>query len=410
MKTIKTTAGDFKTVEDAYELQTGESLVDSVIMTPEQVMDLIKAAKPAEPKAEKKPLPWGEAAIPEEEKNAHYTLQYVKAQIRGERNMANEYFEALGGKGEARASSEGTDADGGYWVPPVYYTESLYKPQQESLLFSDCNVTPTNSKTIKQNYLDTGVSVAFTDELSAATHTQPVDEQWSLDVKKLSASTSFSNELLEDAPLFYNQTSKLIGEAYKQKLNQVLFTLSTPFDGLLSSDLTSSDLSIVTLDSPTVDTTSLTFEKLMAGFDSINSEDEEGLTFYSNVSVRNVIYKMRGEDGHPVMWDARGTNVGIPKFALGVPFKTVKEMPSASSINGSSAGFLVLGNLKKSCHVFDRSGMTMKVVTEGTVNSNNLAEKDMTGIIVRKRFAFKVFVPEYNSGEKTGLVVWRVGA
>lgn len=317
-----------------------------------------------------------------------------------DRNMVEEAYHALGGEDYARAyQSEGTDADGGYSVPPIYHTEILQQAQDKSILFQECNVMRTTSKTDNFNYLNASASVAFVDEANDIASSKMTQGQFSISQKKVAAIGMFTNESLNDAPLLRSKVVDNIKDKLEEIYNQILFTLNTPFDSILSTNLTSSDLTEQTCGT-TVAGTSIA--NLTDVVNAISAANERNAKFYGSRSVRSALSTVAvNTTGDQLQF--LGMRGGILRELMGFPFVTVEEMPSASSVT-SGSGFAVFGDLKATCHVVVNTDVRMQVLTEGTIDGVSLAQKDMTAVRLITRLGFKVFVPKKPNGNKIGLV------
>lgn len=317
-----------------------------------------------------------------------------------DKNMVEEAYHALGGDDYARAyQSEGTDADGGYSVPPIYHTEILQQAQNKSILFQECNVMRTTSKTDNFNYLDASASVAFVDEANDIASSKMTQGQFSISQKKVAAIGMFTNESLNDAPLLYSKVVDNIKDKLEEKYNQILFTLNTPFDSILSTNLTSNDLTEVSCGASVAGTS---IANLTTVVNSISSANERNAKFYGSRSVRSDLSTISiNTTGDQLQF--LGMRGGILRELMGFPFVTVEEMPTASSVTSGSA-FAVFGDLKATCHVVVNTDVRMQVLTEGTIDGVSLAQKDMTAVRLITRLGFKVFVPKRANGDKLGLV------
>jgi len=118
-------------------------------------------------------------------------------------------------------------------VPPVFHTEIIQQAQEESVLFTDCDVVRTNSKQDKFNFLDGSTTIYFPgSEATDITSSKMTQGQFSVDQVKYGALCAFSNELLNDAPTFMNNVQRNIQDRLKSKYNEILFKtnyLLTPY-------------------------------------------------------------------------------------------------------------------------------------------------------------------------------------
>jgi len=359
-------------------------------------------------------MPVNKAKAPKDLDKPTAFRNYFLGAKRKERTMFEEAYHALGGEDFSRAyNSEGTDADGGYSVPPVFHTEIIQQAQEESVLFTDCDVVRTNSKQDKFNFLDGSTTIYFPgSEATDITSSKMTQDQFSVDQVKYGALCAFSNELLNDAPTFMNNVQRNIQDRLKSKYNEILFTLTTPYDGILSSDLTDSVTNPTTYDltgiscGATVDGTSL--NNLLDGINAVSSDNLNRAKFYGSRSVRSALSKIAiNTTGQPLILQQFMTG-GIMKTLMDYEYKAIEEMPASSAVTTSGIPFLVFGDLKTCCKVVVNTDVRMMVSDQGYADSKSFFQADMTGIRLIGRLGFKVFVPKRPDGQKLGLVRFKL--
>lgn len=340
---------------------------------------------------------------------AKAAAQWVRGMVSKDNVMMHEAYEMCGGERMPldkyiRAANETTATAGGSSVAPVYFTDLMYQVMKESVAFTKCRNIPVSTNSIYMNTLTTGVTAYYgVSELTAATHTQRVQAQRNIPIYNLRLLSSFSVDLLDDSPRFYAETIALLREAVKYKMDQVVFTLSTPTDGLLSTDLVDSVDNATTYDMQgvSVHATAPTWDELVSILSSIEDEDEEGCEFYIPRSFKFKCLGLKDENLMPVLGSAALTG-GFGKFLMGYPVNSSRVLTAVSSLT-NGAKFGVFGNLMKTCTLYDRQQLTAKVIDQGTVNGVNMGETGGLGLAMFARFGWDVHVPKYNDGGKTGL-------
>lgn len=125
--------------------------------------------------------------------------------------------------------NEGTNADGGFVVPPDF-REAIYKPilgEQSLLPMTDMLTTARNSVTIPTDMTTPwqtsgGVLVAIEGEAAVAAQTKPAVGQLALPLFKLQALVPMTDELMEDAPVMNSYLPAKIGEKFTSKINDLI--------------------------------------------------------------------------------------------------------------------------------------------------------------------------------------------
>lgn len=334
-------------------------------------------------------------------------VQWYRGLLEKDWTKAHEAFEMCGGErmkeaDYVRAHNETTATAGGTSVAPVFMTDLMYQTMNESMLWTKTNVIPVSTNSIYRTALNAGVTSYWgVSESTAATHTQRTQTQRNIPVYNMRTLTSFSLELLDDAQRFYAETINLLRESIKYLCDQVLFTVTTPTDGILSADLVDSIDNATTYDMKgyQMSGTNPTFDALVGILETLAEEDEEGAEFYLPRSTKFKCLGIKDQQLMPVL-GSMGLTKGFGKELLGYPINTSRVL-STPSADGTKYG--CYGNLKKTVTVYDRQQMTAKVIDQGTVNSANMGETGGLGLALFYRFGFDVFVPKYNDGSKTGL-------
>lgn len=125
--------------------------------------------------------------------------------------------------------AEGTNADGGYAVPPDFRSEILKKVQSEESLLSrtDQLTSSTNSITIPTDETtgwqgSGGVLAAWENEGSQFSQTKPSVGQVIVRLNKLGALIPVTEELLEDAPALGTYLGRKVPEKFTYKINDAI--------------------------------------------------------------------------------------------------------------------------------------------------------------------------------------------
>ncbi len=138
----------------------------------------------------------------------------------------------------ANGQSEGTAADGGIAVPVEYANEIVKLERQNSIARNICRIFPMGSLTRKVPRQLTNPTVTWTTEGTNHTKTKTTLEQITQTAKKVSALVPFTEELLEDNNVNFDQfLFQLVSEAIGREEDRVAFAGNggggDPFYGVL---------------------------------------------------------------------------------------------------------------------------------------------------------------------------------
>lgn len=307
------------------------------------------------------------------------------------------------------AMDEGTPAEGGYGVSPIFYQDTIQKAMDESVM-ADANVIPISTNQLYSTEFLTGVSVADSSELGTPAHTLVTLDQFNLTTKDTRASTVISRNLLDDAPQMLAIVQKSYNEALKTKFNQIVFTDATGssknFNGALAEGVTGSAPDEVTTGGAKVKRVGVNADAVNNRFlskviHSLSPEDWAGSKWYFNDGWSETLENIEDDNRRPLLYDA---NSGIPTSMKGFPIRRVTDMPVPSTLTAGQL-FAAFGNLRTTCHVWMRQSAEFVTIREGTVNGVNCGEQRAMGLVMFMRYAYKVYVRRFNDGRRTGLTL-----
>lgn len=243
----------------------------------------------------------------------------------------------------AKALQEGSPTEGGYLTPTEERAAVLSYIRDVSIAFSECSHVPMTSDAMTIPAENAKVTVAFTDEESDATETDPSFAQVSLTAKRLDAYTKVSNELIEDnnapggiAGILAAQFIEAIGQKHD---STVFIGTGTPMSGVfLSAGY-----------SEVFDTGSTAFSELLESdirdiVRKIRPNRRRNAKWYMSTSVLwQYIYGLKDGDNRPLFVETRGGGAASGNL-WGYPVREGNDdiMPSTSA---AETGFIVFGDL-----------------------------------------------------------------
>jgi HK97 family phage major capsid protein len=282
--------------------------------------------------------------------------------------------------------SEGTTTAGGFLVPEEFRAEIVRLAPQYGVIRANARVIPMRYDTLNIPAAGTTEqSAIWTNEAAKILQTDPTFRQLTLTINKLAALPKMTNELLADANSDVIQyLTMIIAEAFAgEEDNQGFNGTGSPFVGLLQATGV-----------PTTPLTNGTAMTMLSYPDVVQAAHN----IYTNATAGAKYYFHRSMLGH---LRSRITTTGAPILLpnqtelAGYPFVAAEKLPSTTHASASvgTFPFAIFGNLQRAIAMGERGSITIKLGTEGTVDSDNLFEKDMVALRVIERVALGVLLP-----------------
>jgi len=317
---------------------------------------------------------------PQTNLNPHEEMGKVMAALRyGSKSKYADYVKTLAPQNETTA------ADGGTLVPDVTKPEILRLMEEFGVGRSDFRVLPMGiSKVVKIPRKLTGATVTRTSENTAIADTKVTLDYVTLTASKVAAIVAMSNELDEDSIVDMGQyVNELLGESFAEEEDGQFYAgTGSPHTGLFSTSHTYGAKVQV------ASATDITYDDLVSLVYGIKSNYVQGGVFRMHRTVYAEICKIKDLQERPIV-----VNPGEPTKAsmFGYPIKLIESAP-ASNITTAGMPLIVFGNGNKSI-IGSKRDLTVKILTEATIDGVNLAENDLVGVRVTKRDAFVVALP-----------------
>lgn len=289
--------------------------------------------------------------------------------------------------GKAADLQEGTDSEGGYWVPTMFSNKIWRIAEQASIALQMCMKVPLTSGYKLPILAETsGVTVVFGAEEASFTQTNPVPEQSTVSASKMNGYTVMSNELLEDEEIgLIDYLVMLFGEAMGAKTDSVLWNANAEAsNGAFYGILKKSGVNTVTMTGGNGSFTKVTGDNLSSMISKIKSPALVNAKFFMHRTVFHYIrtLKKNSEANNYAYQDIGGSPVGT---IWGYPVVLSEQMPSTSD-DAVSTPFMVFGNL--AYYLIGTKGeMTIKISDIPKILT------DQTVMVARKRLAMGCAVP-----------------
>lgn len=281
--------------------------------------------------------------------------------------------------------NETTAADGGTLVPDVTRPEILRLMEEFGVGRSDFRVLPMGiSKVVKIPRKLTGATVTRTSENTAIADTKVTLDYVTLTASKVAAIVAMSSELDEDSIVDMGQyVNELLAESFTEEEDGQFYAgTGSPHTGLFNTSSTyGKEVQVASA-------SDITYKNLVDVVYGIKSNYLNGAVWRMHRTVYAEICNIKDLNNNPIV-----VNPAEPTKAsmFGYPIRLIESAPNADTVTAGMP-LVVLGAGKHSI-IGSKRDLTVKILTEATVDSVNLAENDLVGIRVTKRDAFTVALP-----------------
>jgi len=277
---------------------------------------------------------------------------------------------------------ETTAADGGHLVPDVTRPEIVRLMEEYGQARSSFRQIPMGkAKVLFLPAKLTGATVTRVNENTPIPDTKVTLTRYKLSASKVAAIVAFTSELIEDNIVDMGAyVNELLAEAFAQEEDEQMFAgTGSPYTGLFNTTSTYGNTVSV------ANSASIGYDDLVACSVGLKSWYLRGASWKMHRSVYGDLLKIKDNNGNPII-----TNPGDNRRELfGYPIQLIETAPDNTTTT-SSMPLIILGNTNKNSFFGIKREMTMKVLTEATINSVNLAANDLIGLRVTKRDAFSV--------------------
>ena len=281
---------------------------------------------------------------------------------------------------------ETTDADGGYLTPTITAAEILRLTEefgQGRQYFRNFPMGKAPAITLPTKL--TGATVARVSEGAQIADTKVTLTYNTLTASKVAAIVAMTSELDEDSIVDIGAyVNEQLAEAFAEEEDGQLFTgTGSPHTGAFNASSTYGNEIQVT------NSAAISYDDLVDCAMGLKQNYLRGGAWYMHRTVAADLMKLKDTNELPIL-----INAGDPMrmTLLGYPVRLIEKAP-ASTVTTAGMPLIVLGNLQKAGIFGLKKNYTMKILTEATVDTINLAEYDLIGVRVTKRDAFVLSLP-----------------
>lgn len=305
--------------------------------------------------------------------------------------------------------NEGTEASGGYLVPPALLAEVNRFVQEAGVCRRDMRYLPFsgagNSRKIPT--LLSSVATYWVGEGGKKPSTKPTFAVVTQVLKKIAAICPMTEELIEDSAInIISLLGELFGEAVAVEEDRVFLTGkdanaggTDPFTGVLHTT------GVVPVAIGSSDPTEKKFgnelvDAMNKALYSVPAEIRRQGKFYIHSDFFGVIQRVKDDNKNYIVQQPQGDR---PATIWNKPVELVDVLPDiTASGEGTPIGFF--SYLGKTCAYGDKAGLRVKYLTEATIGevegedgspaSINLAEQDMVALRIVKRTGYVPILPQ----------------
>jgi HK97 family phage major capsid protein len=293
---------------------------------------------------------------------------------------------------------ETTDAQGLVLVPEEFMGEVWRLIPTYGIARRDCRIVPMTRKIKSIQTLATGVTAYYVSEGVAITKGEPTFGDLNLTAKKLAALVANTDEFLEDAGVDILQLlAQLVAEAFAEKEDDALFNgAGSPITGIFNKV----GVTQVTLAAGNTLFANVTYDDILDVIDSQTAAGLRGAKFYFHNNTMTLLRKLKDNTGRYLLQEPLN---GLPGQLGGYPYELSDVLP-ATADSAAGTNFIAFGGLKQCVAVGVRKEMAVKVMTEGTVGTENLGEECKTALRFVERGDIAIPIPAGLSRLKTAAV------
>jgi HK97 family phage major capsid protein len=292
---------------------------------------------------------------------------------------------------------ETTDAQGLVLVPEEFMGEVWRLIPEYGIARRDCRIVPMARKVKSIQTLATGVTAYWVTEGNAITKGEPTFGDLNLTAKKLAALVANTDEFLEDSGVEVLQLiAQLVAEAMAAAEDAALFTGSSPITGIFHK----TGVTQVTLAAGKTAFADITYDDILDVIDSQTAAGLRGAKFYFHNNTMTILRKLKDNNGRYILQEPLA---GAPGSLSGYPYELSDTLPGTAS-SAANTNFIAFGNLKQTTAFGDRKQLAVKVLTEGTVGTENLGEECKTALRFVERADIAIPIPAGLSRLKTAAV------
>lgn len=300
-------------------------------------------------------------------------------------------YHELKGKALTTFMTETSNVQGGYLMPIDWYNRLFEIPQAFGIARRDCLVIPMSTYLMKINNLTIRprtywIAPQVDLEYRAKDVTKPKFGQIELKPAQQVAIIVWEEELFADAtPNLVQNMTRWMATSMARGEDDALFNGNggAGITGLLND----ATIQVITMGAGDVGFANIDFNDLLDMIDAVDALGG-GINgkFYFHPNMLTHLRKITDLQNQYI-WSP--PTVNAPGTLWGKPYETSCVMPSNAASNPSTK-FIIYGDLKESVAFGDRQRLTVKMLSEATIDGTNLAENNLLAMRWNERLDIEV--------------------
>jgi HK97 family phage major capsid protein len=284
---------------------------------------------------------------------------------------------------------------GGYVVDSELSAEIRHLVTEYGVARREASVITLSKNSYKANDLVTDVTVNWVDEAGVIGSTQAVLGQSTLELKKLGAICTLTNELLDDEEVdLFSFLASRVAEGFAEKEDEAFFNGDgTSTYGSFTGALVNTSVNEVTMTGTTF--ASMDAEDLWDMIVATPQGARKNGKFYMHISILGLIRTLKSTDGIYLYQAPSETG---PATIWGKPVVEVEVMPEKSE-TAVDTSFVLFGDMKKASIYGIKGGLKAEMFNAGVVRNVagdadiNLITTDRKAVRWVERVGFIFIIP-----------------
>lgn len=290
------------------------------------------------------------------------------------------FIHAVLAKDEALVKDLGgnVDAEGGYLIPTEFRAELIKGLETVGVMRKVVRVVPVGNRTGDVPKLTSRPAYAFGTENQDFTQSSMQFGQVTWSLKRLEVFIPVSRELISDSAInIYRLITDEFTHAYAKAEDDIMSNGSGSVKGVLN------DTNVPETD---VGTNGLSYNSLVEVFYSLEPAYRENAVWMVSNHAMKVLMELKDNQDRPLIMNPV---TGQPPTLFGKPIVENPRFQDTTDANGDTVGWIVVGDFKSACYLFDIGEFAIDSTAEGEA-----FRKHQVWFKSWNRIDFKIALPE----------------
>lgn len=266
-------------------------------------------------------------------------------------------------RNDASGQNEGTNADGGYLVPPEYAEGVIDMVKTESVLYPQARKVNISSNRLIENYINEssrvdpstgsrhgGVLAYWKAEAAQYSAVKAAIGERTTNVEKLTAYVPVTEELLQDAPALESMINGLVAKEFAYKVDDMMIN-GTGSNNIPLGVLAGNALVTVAKEANQVAAT-VNVDNILKMKNALIEQCRKGAKWYINQDVEPQLFKLLISGTTTPLYTYAGQYGNADGMLLGMPVKPIEQCAALGT-----KGDIILADMSQFL-IVERGGMT----------------------------------------------------